>query len=118
MPHELTVAVEWVVHAINIVTILVLVWGVARGFVQFVACELRRVGSAARAAAQARLRRQVGFYLLFGLELLIAGDVIETMIKPSLEQLAILAGVSAIRIVTGYALGRELSAEHEGVSNA
>lgn len=111
MPHELTIALEWVVYAINIVTVIVLVWGVARGFVQFVACELHRVGSAERAARQQRLRRHVGFYLLFGLELLIAADVIETMIKPSLEQLAILAGVSAIRIITGYALGQELKEE-------
>lgn len=51
---------------------------------------------------------RVGHRLLFALELLVAADIIDTMRQPSLEQLATLAGVSAIRIATGIALTREL----------
>ena len=54
------------------------------------------------------LRKQVGFYLLFALELLIAADIIETMVQPSLEHLAILGGVVAVRIIVGFALAKEL----------
>ncbi len=98
----------WVVLAINAVTIAVLVWGVAYGVLRFSVVEARRMRGACSALEMQALRRQVGSYLLFALELLIAADVIETMIRPSLAQLGILAGVSAIRIATGYALGREV----------
>ncbi len=101
-------ALGWVVFAINGLTIAVLAWGVVYGVVRFCVVEGGRIRGKCSAEDQRALRRQVGFYLLFALELLIAADVIETMIRPTLEQLAILAGVSAIRIATGYALGREV----------
>ena len=101
-------ALEYVVLAINGATVLVLVWGVVFGMITFFQHEIGRMSAGQRDEDHARIRRQVGFYLLFGLELLIAADVIETMIRPTLEQLAILGGVSLIRIVIGIALGREL----------
>ncbi|MEZ6243126.1 MAG: DUF1622 domain-containing protein [Phycisphaerales bacterium] len=55
---------------------------------------------------------RVGHRLLFALELLVAADIIDTMRQPSFEQLATLAGVSAIRIATGIALTRELRPRH------
>ncbi len=98
----------WVVLAINALTVLVLTWGVLYGAFCFIRAEARRVMGRSYERERANLRRQLGFYLLFGLELLIAADVIETMASPTLEHLAILGGVALIRIVIGYALGREL----------
>ena len=46
-------------------------------------------------------------------ELLIAADVIETMLEPTLDHLAILGGIALIRILVGYALSKEL----EGVAH-
>lgn|GEM_PF-743779 len=97
-----------VVHGINAVTVLVLVWGVLYGAARFVRAEKVRLSGRPCDQEMRDLRRAVGFYLLFALELLIAADVIETMLQPSLQHLAILGGVSAIRILIGYALGREL----------
>ncbi len=101
-------ALEWVVLAINAITVAVLAWGVAYGLVRFIATEAMRLRGQDCASQRADLRRQVGFYLLFALELLIAADLIETMISPTLEHLAILGGVALLRIVIGYALAREL----------
>lgn len=96
---------EWVVLAVNVVCAAVLVWGVVVGVGLFLTCEARRTD---RSASWSLLRRRVGHYLLFALELLIAADIIETMIRPTWQQLIVLAGVSALRIATGYALGKEL----------
>jgi len=109
VPSELIhTPLEWIVVFINAATVLVLLWGVVCGLRQFLRTELSRSSPATRSIDRRRIRQELGFYLLYGLELLIAADVIETMIRPTLSQLAILGGVSLIRIVTGFALGREL----------
>jgi uncharacterized membrane protein len=96
----------WVVLGINIVCAMVLVWGIIVGVFMFLRSELRRGTDPLQ--KWPALRQVVGQYLLFSLELLIAADLIETMIKPTLDQLTILAGVAALRIITGFALGKEL----------
>jgi uncharacterized membrane protein len=105
--HEAVMDVlSWVVLGINTICAAVLIWGVIVGVVMFLRAELqRRVNPLQKWPA---LRQIVGQYLLFALELLIAADIIETMIRPTLDQIAILGGVSALRIITGYALGKEL----------
>ncbi len=97
---------SWVVLGINVVCAAVLIWGIAVGVVMFLRAEMRRTVDPLR--KWPALRQIVGQYLLFSLELLIAADIIETMIRPTLDQIAILAGVSALRIITGFALYKEL----------
>ena len=109
MPETVKHILEYLVLCISVTTALVLTWGVLFGVIIFVRAELKRLSGRSCASDRILIRKQVGFYLLFGIELLIAADIIETMINPSLEHLAILAGVSAIRIATGYALGKEIS---------
>jgi len=105
-------ALEFVVLGINAITALVVVWGILYGTARFIRAEAIKLSGRSCDKERADLRKQVGFYLLFALELLIAADVLQTMISPTLEHLAILAGVSFIRIVIGYALGKELSHIH------
>ena len=45
---------------------------------------------------------------MLGLEFLIAADIIRTIVKPSLEELAILGSIVVIRTVINYFLGKEL----------
>ncbi len=54
------------------------------------------------------VRHQLAYYLLLSLELLIAADIIDTIVQPSLEELAILGGVLAIRTVISFSLTWEL----------
>lgn len=56
-----------------------------------------------------KARYEVGHHLLLGLEFLIAADIIRTVIEPTLEELAILGGIVAIRTVLGFFLHREIS---------
>ncbi len=105
--HELvTHALEWAVLAVNVACAFVLLWGVIVGLITFARIQLQP--GCDPDEHWPTLRRQVGRYILFGLELLIAADIIETMAQPTLEQLGLLGGVSVLRIITGYALSKEL----------
>jgi uncharacterized membrane protein len=55
------------------------------------------------------VRYDVGYHLLLGLEFLIAADIVNTVVEPTLEELAILGGIVLIRLVLGFFLHRELS---------
>ena len=59
-----------------------------------------------------QLRHHLGGYILLGLEFLIAADIIKTVMDPTLDQLAVLGGVVAIRTVLSYFLNKEIGGEH------
>lgn len=55
-------------------------------------------------------RRRLGRAILLGLEFLVAADIIRTVaIEPTLEGVAILAGIVAIRTFLSFALELEIS---------
>jgi len=99
-------ALEWAVLGINTVCAAVLIWGILVGISRFVLFEARwGIRDTNRWPA---LCQRVGQYLHFGLEPLIAADIIKTMIRPTFS-VGILGGVSLLRTVTGYALGHKLN---------
>jgi uncharacterized membrane protein len=55
-----------------------------------------------------KIRAILGTYILFGLEFMIAADIIHTFIKPTQEDLIVLGTIVAIRTVISYFLGREV----------
>lgn len=78
---------------IGVLGVLVIVFGVLCGLVRFV-----RAGfSAARRLGvdeeRKQLRHVLGYYLLLGLEFLIAADIIDTLMKPSSQDLVILGAI-------------------------
>lgn len=117
LPPVFRETLDWIVLIVYAITVAVLVWGVMFGVMRFIATEMKRIVGAECDRERARLRKQVGFYLLFAMELLIAADVIETMLNPTLEHLGILGGISLIRIAVGYALGRELGDVEQEVNH-
>lgn len=55
-------------------------------------------------------RRRIGRAILLGLELLVAGDIIRTVaVAPTLENLAVLAGIVIIRTFLSFSLELEIS---------
>ncbi|MBO0476387.1 DUF1622 domain-containing protein [Vagococcus sp. DIV0080] len=50
----------------------------------------------------------LGSYVLLSLEVLIASDIIETILNPSIEDILILAGIVVIRTAISYFLGKEI----------
>ena len=59
------------------------------------------------------LRHQLAYYLLLSLEFLIAADILDTIVQPSLEELAVLGGILAIRTVISFTLGWEMRSESD-----
>jgi uncharacterized membrane protein len=102
-------AVAFGVGCVGAVTIL---WGVVLSVVRLVGCEVGLLRGRDVGHRRETLRHQLGTYLLLGLEFLIAADVIETVIKPSLTEIGILAGVVLIRTVIGVLLDREMTTFH------
>ena len=59
------------------------------------------------------LRHQLAYYLLLSLEFLIAADILDTIVQPSLEELAVLGGILAIRTVISFSLSWEMRSESD-----
>ncbi len=104
---------NYVVTGINLFGIGVVVWGfivAASGFIQI---KFHRHGVGLFLKETNKIRSILGVYILFGLELMIAGDIIHTFIKPTQEDLIILGAIVAIRTVISFFLGREIEQVHQ-----
>ena len=98
---------------IGVLGVLVIVFGVACGLVRFIRAELRAASGADVEDDRKRLRHVLGYYLLLGLEFLIAADIIDTLMKPSVQDLIVLGAIVLIRTVISYSLNAELKSEHQ-----
>ncbi len=102
-------------YAIGIVGITIVVWGLITGLYELLRTEYIhfRVSSKAHIPLDF-IRYSVGRYLLLGLEFLVADDIIRTIVRPTLEDVAILAAIVAIRTVISYFLAREIREREAG----
>jgi uncharacterized membrane protein len=90
---------EYVSLSIGIVGIFIVLWGVIVGLVEFIRAQFSHLE---------KIRIDLGRYLLLGLEFLIAADIIRTIVKPTLEEVAVLLAIVAIRTVISYFLNKEI----------
>lgn len=90
---------------VGLVGVLVIVAGVIHGLMNFLALEM---GVKGRYISHDSIRYRLGVYILLGLEFLVAADILETVFKPTLEQLTILGGIVIIRTGLNYFLNKEL----------
>jgi uncharacterized membrane protein len=96
---------------IGILGVLIIVFGVAAGMVRFVRAEFLFVRGMDVEDDRKRLRQVLGYYLLLGLEFLIAADIIDTLMKPSAQDLIVLGAIVLIRTVISFSLNAELRSE-------
>ena len=92
----------------------VIVWGALLGAVGFIRAEFARLRGRPDTASTDTVRVRFGSYLLLGLEFLIAADIIGTVVKPTLTDVAILGGIVIIRTVISYFLNRDIAASRPG----
>ena len=106
---EETLHIHQVSQAIGVLGIGVILWALAVAVTRLVQVEYASLrGDSVRQRREA-LRGHFGFYLLLGLEFLVAADIVETILKPSLTELAGLGVIVAIRTVISFSLSWELS---------
>ncbi len=96
---------------IGVLGVLVIVFGVLCGLVRFVRAEFMAARGLSVDEERKHLRHVLGYYLLLGMEFLIAADIIDTLMKPSTQDLVVLGAIVAIRTVISYSLNSELSHE-------
>ena len=102
------IVVEYIAWAIGLIGILVIVYGSLVSSIKFLRIEKKRMNGFISLKDTDILRLTLGTYLLLGLEFLIAADIIRTILKPSLEEVAILGAIVAIRTVINYFLDIEI----------
>lgn len=98
-----------IVTLLNAVSIIILVFGVAKATYDFVRNEARRLPRLETAKHNNIIKNYLGTYILLGLEILIAADIIESIMNPTLEDILVLAAVVVIRTVISYFLGKEIA---------
>ena len=92
-------------RVVELVGVVVLLLGAIASGVRY-AADLRTL---AAGVAYKRLRSNLGRSILLGLELLVAADIINTVaIEPTLESLAVLAGIVLIRTFLSFSLEVEI----------
>lgn len=99
--------------AIGIVGSLILVYGVVISFFHWLKTERMFWGGQQVQNECETLRQQLAYYMLLSLEFLIAADIINTVVKPGLMELAILGGILAIRTVISLSLSWELKSKSD-----
>ena len=99
---------DLIVVCLYLLSILVLVWGVVKAGFDFIRFEIKTKDRMSAARENNFIRNFLGSYVLLGLEILIAADIIETIIHPTFADIVRLAVVVVIRTVISYFLNMEI----------
>ncbi|CAM4176332.1 DUF1622 domain-containing protein [Erysipelothrix aquatica] len=110
--------VETVVHILivilNTISVLILVLGVIKAIIRFINVEFSLKDNVDRDEVELRsiniIKRNLGAYVLLSLEVLIAADIIESILNPTIEDILMLGAVVIIRTVISFFLGKEIEA--------
>lgn len=108
-------------HIISYISIGIICYGAAIGLFHFIKNELNRLGKGFSLHRTVQIKIEVGYYLLLGLEFLIASDIIETIVNPTFQDLGILAGTVVLRTGLSYFLNKEIDdikADKTGIDQA
>lgn len=93
-----------IAKAVEAVGVGILVIGAAGAFALYGRDLTRRTSD-----AYTQLRRNLGRVILLGLEVLIIGDIVRTIVvDPTLESVAVLGAIVLIRIVLSFSLETEI----------
>jgi uncharacterized membrane protein len=88
--------------AFTVIGAAMVIYGGVRAAIGLVLLGLRRTAS-----PKSKIKRQFTGYIIFGLEFFIAGDVLTTVLNPTIEDLTLLGAVVVIRVVLAYFLEKE-----------
>lgn len=96
---------------IGLLGVLVITFGVAGGLGRFLRAEYHFARGLKVDEERRELRHLPGYYLLLGLEFLIAADIIDTLRQPSTHDLIVLGAIIGIRTVISHSLNAELKSD-------
>lgn len=100
---------DFIVALLNIFSIIVLIIGTICTAVSFIKNELSGHSRLTIVQQIGTIKSVLGSYILLSLEILIAADIIESIIKPTFEDLLTLAILVVIRTFISYFLNQEIA---------
>lgn len=107
--HELLIEfVELVVPWIEMIGIAVVLWGALEGLFKLLVHVKSALLRKASGMQIRNIRSAIGEKTALGLDFFLAGDIIQTIMVPSWESLAILGGIVVIRTVIAFFLNKDL----------
>ncbi|NIZ47098.1 DUF1622 domain-containing protein [Entomospira nematocerorum] len=95
-------------HVTNLISILILTYGIVRSFIKLVQSEFAKFTHKEKFIARQQIRAYLGSYILLSLEFLIAADIIGTIQHPSWQEILLLVGIVIIRTFIAFFLEKEM----------
>ena len=105
--------VEKIIFVLNAFSVIILLVGVAKAMIDFTKNEFSNGTREEISFRNNKIKRYLGSYILLSLEVLIASDIIETILNPSTQDIIILGGIVVIRTAISYFLGKEIEQIHQ-----
>ncbi|MCR4940472.1 MAG: DUF1622 domain-containing protein [Treponemataceae bacterium] len=93
---------------ISVISVIVVIYGALIAFFAIVKTEFLRFRGKYSILRLRVIRADLGTYLLLGLELLIAADVLKTILEPGMNELLILGGIVILRTLLSFFLNKEI----------
>jgi len=100
---------EWIEVAADIIGIVILFIGFAKGLYMFLLLEIDRLRGKKDYEELFSLRNILGTYIIISLDFLIVSDIIHSVIRPETKELINLGIIVILRTSIGFFLGKELN---------
>jgi uncharacterized membrane protein len=97
-----TAILEIFVRFFEVISALLIAFGGLRAVIKIVLLEVFK-----KPENYTNIRKEFTDKILFGLEILIIADILETLRKPYLDELVLVGAIVIIRTVLGYFLSKE-----------
>lgn len=101
---------KYIATFVSFSSMIIIVWGVLITLRKFIVITRKFKVESDRMAALQDSRIILGSYILLGLEVLIAADIIETIAHPTLNEILLLVAIVLIRTSISFFLNKEIDA--------
>lgn len=99
---------EFISKVIDIAAIIIMLWGTLLTIIKTIIIEFKNLSTNNQVIQRESVRIYLGSYILLGLEIFIVSDIIDIIVKPTLEDLTILIVIVLVRTVISFFLEREM----------
>lgn len=108
---------EYIVLALNVISVIIITFGVIIALKEFLLVEFRKNNRQEKIHGITILKAHLGTYILLSLEILIVADIIETILKPSINDVIMLTAIVIIRTFISFFLNKEIDSIDEKSKN-
>lgn len=96
---------------LNVVAVLILMYGSFLGIKEFISSKRSKISTDEAILSNQHIKNHLASYILLSLEVLIASDIIESVVHPTLQDLLKLGFLVVIRTAISFFLNKEIEEE-------